>query len=194
MIARLEGVVLSKAANSLVLDVQGVGYAVTVSLNTFYELPPEGMRVALQIHTHVREDQLTLYGFLNEKEKYLFEKLITVNGVGPRLALTLLSGLSPAEIIEAVTQESVAVLKATPGIGQKVAQRIILDLKGKLESLGTPLKSKFSGGTFEEALSALTHLGYTAAQAEKALGGLEWSSPLTLQDAIKQGLKFLSQR
>ncbi|MBI5300141.1 MAG: Holliday junction branch migration protein RuvA [Deltaproteobacteria bacterium] len=193
MIAHLKGVIHSKSTNQVVVEVNGVGYQIFVSLNTFYELPPEGFEISLYIYSHIREDQFTLFGFLNIDEKNLFQQLLKVTGIGPKLALTLLSGLSAHEIGTAIANGDVMKLKAIPGIGQKTAERIILDLKGKIIP-GTPaLKRTNASETYDEALSALTHLGYTAQQAEKALEKIEWNAGVPLKEAIKQGLKNLAK-
>lgn len=193
MIAHLKGIIQSKGINQLIVDVNGVGYQVSVSLNTFYELPPEGMEVSLHIHTHLREDHLALFGFLTLDEKNLFQNLIKVNGVGPKLAMTLLSGLSPHQIIEAIAGENAGVLKSIPGIGQKVSERILIDLKGKLQLPAKSGKQATASQSFDEALSALTHLGYTSAQAQKTLGILDWSKGLTIQEALRLSLKNLAK-
>ena len=193
MIGFLKGIVLSKEAQQIVLDVNGVGYQIAVSLNTFYELPPEGMEAGLHIHTHLREDHLALFGFLTLDEKTLFQNLIKVNGVGPKLAMTLLSGLSPHQIIEAIAGENPGVLKSIPGIGQKVSERILIDLKGKLHLPAKSGKQATASQSFDEALSALTHLGYTSAEAKKTLGTLDWSKGLTIQEAIRHSLKNLAK-
>lgn len=193
MIAHLKGVLQSKTTDQIIVDVNGVGYQVFVSLNTFYELPPEAMEISLHIHTHLREDQLTLFGFLSLNEKTLFQQLIKVNGIGPKLAMTLLSGLTPHEITEAIVKEDAARLKSIPGIGQKTAERIILDLRGKVVPQTETVKRLGASQTYDEALSALTHLGYTRLQAEKAIEKLDWGQGLRLEAAVKQGLKNLAR-
>ena len=132
MIAHLKGTIHSKSTNQVVVEVNGVGYQIFVSLNTFYELPPEGFEIFLYIYSHIREDQFTLFGFLNIDEKNLFQQLLKVTGIGPKLALTLLSGLSAHEIGTAIANGDVMKLKAIPGIGQKTAEQIIWILKGKI--------------------------------------------------------------
>lgn len=191
MIAHLKGIMQSKTTDHIVVDVHGVGYQISVSLNTFYELPPEEMEVSLHIHTHVREDQLSLFGFLNLEEKRLFQELLKVSGIGPKLAMTLLSGLSPYEMTQAIIQANVMPIKAIPGIGQKTAERIILDLKGKIGQWDQGIKRISASQTYDETLSAFTHLGYTRLQAERALEKMDWTKGMTLQEAIKQGLKNL---
>lgn len=192
MISHLRGVLLSKDTHCVVIDVGGVGYQASISLNTFYELPPEGLEVALHIHTHLREDQLSLFGFLSPEEKNLFLQLIKVSGVGPKLAMTLLSGLPYSQLAEAISKGDAAALQSISGIGKKVSERILIDMKGKF------LPSKTGGQavgsqSYDEALSALTHLGYSRPQADAALGRLDWSKELTLTEAIRQSLKNLSR-
>lgn len=197
MIAHLRGIVLSKDSDRVLVDVGGVGYAVTVSTSTALEIPPETTEASLFIYTHVREDQLTLFGFLSPREKKLFEQLITVNGVGPKLAMTVLSGGTVGKIIDSILRGDIPFLKATPGIGQKVAERIVMELKGKLEwEPPTPSRKKSGPDRevpYDEALSALTNLGYTPVQAEQALRKLDWTSAPTLQEAIKEGLRQLGR-
>lgn len=193
MIAHLKGIVQSKGINQLIVDVNGVGYQVRVSLNTFYELPPEGMEVEIHIHTHLREDQLSLFGFLSVEEKTLFQNLIRVNGVGPKLAMTLLSGLSPYQIIEAVAGENAAALRTIPGIGQKVSEKIVIDLKGKVHLPAKSGTKATASHSYDEVLSALTHLGYTPAQAQRSLGTLDWSKGLSLPEALRLSLKNLAK-
>lgn len=193
MIAHLKGIVQHKGVDHIIVDVQGVGYQVFVPLNTLYEIPPEEMEVSLHIYTHLREDHLSLYGFLKREEKEFFLKLLKVNGVGPKLALSLLSGLSLYEIAEAIVEGSPAKLKQIPGIGQKVAERIILDLKGKI-TLTSPFKKPKESGIYDEALSALNHLGYTRPQAEKALATLDWKSEnLRLEEVIRRVLQSFAR-
>ncbi len=193
MIAYLKGILKSKSTEGVVVDVGGVGYQVFVSLNTFYELPPETMAVELHTHTHIKEDQWALFGFLRLEEKQLFQQLIKVNGVGPKTALNLLSGLSPYEITQAIANQDLQTLKKIPGIGQKVAERILLDLKGKIAASAGPARKPVASQTYEEALSALTHLGYTPLQAEKSLEKLNWEKGLPVEEAVRQGLKNLAR-
>ena len=193
MIAHLTGKILFKESQQVIVDVGGVGYAIVVSLHTFYELPPEGLEVSLHIHTHLREDQLSLFGFLDLDEKLTFQQLMKVSGVGPKLAMTLLSGLSPYEIRQAIVEENKNALRAIPGIGQKVAERILIDLKGKIQIGAKSQKQATASQAYDEALSALTHLGYTRALAESALAKLNWSQGMELREAIKQGLRNLAR-
>jgi holliday junction DNA helicase RuvA len=173
MIAHLRGILLSKHPNQLVVETAGVGYEVNISVPTFSELPTEGSEVALHIHTHVREDSFALYGFLRPAEKSLFEKLITVSGIGPKLAITILSGMAADEMVGAIRGNDLARLTKIPGIGKKTAERMVLELRDKLPAetgKSTPTVPVLSGME-EDVLSALTNLGYPRAAAEKALTG-----------------------
>jgi Holliday junction DNA helicase RuvA len=171
MIAHLRGKLLAKHPNQAIVETSGVGYDVTISVPTFSDLPAIGSEVALVIHTHVREDALALYGFLRSSEKLLFEKLITVSGIGPKLAITILSGMPADEMVRAIRGNDVARLTRIPGIGKKTAERMVLELRDKLPEAGpvalpaTPSISALE----EDVLSALANLGYQRAAAEKAL-------------------------
>jgi holliday junction DNA helicase RuvA len=169
MIAHLRGRILSKRPNQAVVDVNGVGYEVTISIPTFSELPNAGGEVSLHIHTHVREDALALYGFLRPQEKDLFERLISVSGIGPKLAITVLSGMQAEKMVAAIRGNDVASLTKTPGIGKKTAERMVLELRDKLESFGVPAAVAKHSPIEEDVLSALTNLGYQRAAAERAL-------------------------
>jgi len=170
MIAFLRGRLLSKHPNQLVVEAQGVGYDVNISVPTFSELPSAGSEVALHIHTHVREDALALYGFLRREEKRLFEKLISVNGVGPRLAITLLSGMTAPAVVAAIVGNDLAALTRIPGIGRKTAERLVLELRDKLQGLGAaPAVASAAAPIEEDVVSALMNLGYQRSAAERAL-------------------------
>ena len=165
MIASLRGRVLEKALGHVIVDVQGVGYGVRVPLSTFYEVGEPGADVALRIHTHVREDALLLYGFLTALEQQVFEHLITIGGIGPKLAIAVLSGIEPTELIAAVNRGDVARLTRVPGIGRKTSERIVLELKDKLAALATPTLEAPTSATHgdrlrDDLLSALQNLGY----------------------------------
>src|SRR6202522_2307255 len=170
MIAHLRGTLLSKHPNQVVIETAGVGYEINISVPTFSELPAKGTEVALHIHTHVREDLIALYGFLRPAEKQLFEKLITVSGIGPKLAITILSGMAANEMAGAIRGNDVARLTRIPGIGKKTAERMVLELRDKLPpaAASTPTAPAMST-TEEDVLSALVNLGYQRAAAEKAL-------------------------
>ncbi|HJT71091.1 MAG TPA: Holliday junction branch migration protein RuvA [Terriglobales bacterium] len=175
MIAHLRGKLIARSPNQVIVDTGGVGYDVTISVPTFSELPPLGSEVALHIHTHVREDQLALYGFLRPEEKQLFEKLLTVSGIGPKLAVTILSGMPAEEMTGAIRGNDVARLTKIPGIGRKTAERMVLELRDKLPPVGSdqvkviPVLSAVQ----EDVLSALVNLGYQRPVAEKVLGSVE---------------------
>ena len=174
MIAHLRGKLIARGPNQAIVETGGVGYDVTISVPTFSDLPALGGEVALFIHTHVREDQLALYGFLRAEEKQLFEKLITVSGIGPKLAITILSGMAAAELGNAIRGNDVARLTKIPGIGRKTAERLVLELRDKLPVAGqevVPAVPAFSA-VQEDVLSALVNLGYQRAAAEKALGSV----------------------
>jgi Holliday junction DNA helicase RuvA len=171
MIAHLRGKLLAKHPNQVIVETAGVGYDVTITVPTFSDLPAVGAEVALNIHTHVREDAIALYGFLRPSEKVLFEKLITVSGIGPKLAITILSGMPADEMVSAIRGNDIARLTRIPGIGRKTAERMVLELRDKLPqavpaaAMTTPAISP----TEEDVLSALVNLGYQRAAAEKAL-------------------------
>jgi holliday junction DNA helicase RuvA len=170
MIAHLRGTLLVKHPNQAIVETGGVGYDVTISVPTFSELPAEGAEVALHIHTHVREDALSLYGFLRLAEKHLFEKLLTVSGIGPKLAITILSGMPVDEMVGAIRGGDVARLTRIPGIGKKTAERMVLELRDKLPAAGAAEVSLPRATPMEEdVISALVNLGYQRAAAEKAL-------------------------
>ena len=172
MIAHLRGKLLSRHPNQVIVETMGVGYDVTISVPTFSELPPAGSEVSLHIHTHVREDQIALYGFLRPEEKQLFEKLITVSGIGPKLAITILSGMPAEDMVNAIRRNDLARLTKIPGIGRKTAERMVLELRDKLPPVGTDQVQVVPSlsATQEDVLSALINLGYQRAAAEKALG------------------------
>lgn len=170
MIAQLTGRLIEKKPDRVLIDVQGVGYQVQIPLSTFQELGGPDSPVQLRIHTHVREDALQLYGFLTAQEKELFEHLISVSGVGPRLALTLLSGLQCQEVIASIQNRDIARLTSIPGIGKKTAERLVLELRDKVEKiLLTATVVSPAAALQEDAVSALVNLGYARHIAEKAV-------------------------
>jgi Holliday junction DNA helicase RuvA len=172
MIAHLRGRLLAKRPNQAIVEAGGVGYDVAISVPTFSELPAAGAEVALHIHTHVREDALALFGFLRIEEKQLFERLIAVSGIGPRLAITILSGMAAAEMVGAIRANDIAKLTRIPGIGKKTAERMVLELRDKLSAFGaTPVAAP--SGFEEDVLSALTNLGYQRAAAERAVDAVQ---------------------
>jgi holliday junction DNA helicase RuvA len=171
MIAHLRGKLLAKHPNQAIVETGGVGYDVTISIPTFSDLPGVGGEVALHVHTHVREDTIALYGFLRSAEKKLFEKLITVSGIGPKLAITILSGMPADEMVSAIRGNDIARLTRIPGIGKKTAERMVLELRDKLavEKVGDIAAAPSMSAVEEDVLSALINLGYQRAPAEKAL-------------------------
>jgi holliday junction DNA helicase RuvA len=171
MIAHLRGRLLAKHPNQVVVETGGVGYDITISVPTFSDLPAVGGEVALHIHTHVREDSIALYGFLRPAEKQLFEKLINVSGIGPKLAITILSGMAADEMTAAIRGNDIARLTRIPGIGRKTAERLVLELRDKLPTAATGETPSAPTMTAveEDVLSALVNLGYQRAAGEKAV-------------------------
>jgi len=169
MIAHLRGTLLAKHPNQAVVETGGIGYDVTITVPTFSDLPSLGSNVALHIHTHVREDVIALYGFLRPEEKQLFEKLITVSGIGPKLAITILSGMAADDMVKAIRENDVARLTRIPGIGKKTAERMVLELRDKLPPAGADAVTAIPSLTAaeEDVFSALQNLGYQRASAEK---------------------------
>ena len=169
MIAHLRGRLIAKHPNQAIVEAAGVGYDVNISVPTFSDLPALGVEVALHIHTHVREDTIALYGFLRAEEKQLFEKLITVSGIGPKLAITILSGMATADMVGAIRSNDFARLTRIPGIGKKTAERMCVELRDKLEGFGAPQPIVSHSAVEEDVISALSNLGYQRSLAEKAV-------------------------
>ncbi|MDF0645587.1 MAG: Holliday junction branch migration protein RuvA [Nitrospira sp.] len=201
MIASLTGRLAFKAPTHLTLDVQGVGYDVLIPLSTYYGLPDLNASLSLNIHTHVREDAIQLFGFSSRQEKETFLLLTTVSGVGPKTALGMLSALPVADLVSAIHAGDVEKLETVPGIGKKSAGRLVLELKDKLGKLDSGLESSAHGpgGThervLEDALSALTNLGYRVQDAKEALKRVRQDRPamLSLQELIRNSLKELAR-
>ena len=203
MIARLEGALREKRPTRVVLDVGGVGYEVFIPVTTFYDLPETGKTVSLRIHTHVREDVLQLFGFRSARECAIFELLIRTNGVGPKLAQSILSGIEPERLVEAIRGGDVAVLKSVPGLGAKKAERLVLELRDRVDLLeaeegapaGVPATPPPGDERSEAAISALLNLGYSRPQAEtaveKAAAAAGVDAPL--EDLIREALRGLSR-
>jgi Holliday junction DNA helicase RuvA len=196
MIAHLRGKLLAKHPNQAIVETGGVGYDVMITVSTFSDLPGVGSEVALHIHTHVREDQLALYGFLRSSEKTLFEKLITVSGIGPKLAVTILSGMAADEMVRSIRGNDIVRLTRIPGIGKKTAERMVLELRDKLPAQGTevitPVPSR--SPVEEDVLSALVNLGYQRPAAEQALALLgERSGDLPFETMFREALARLSK-
>jgi Holliday junction DNA helicase RuvA len=196
VIAWLRGTLLEKAPSRLIVEVGGVGYDVQVPLSTFYVVGEAGAVVSLRVHTHVREDMLALYGFATALEQDLFERLIGISGIGPKLALAVLSGIEPAELVKAIRLQDVARLTAIPGIGKKTAERIGLELKDRLpkslEAIGQARAEAPSEDQLRsDVLSALLNLGYQRPVAEKAIEKVLKDSP---QSGFEQALKDVLRR
>ena len=198
MIAHIKGKLTHKSPVEITIDVNGVGYLVFVPLSTFYALPELGSEVSLGIHTHMREEALKLFGFYTTDEKKIFEKLITVNKVGPKLALTILSGMPPADLLSTIDSNDIAKLSTIPGIGRKTAERLILEMRDKLDGLSLELAVKKEplpqNGLFDDALSALVNLGYKKSQAEQTLKKVygEEGEESSIENLIKGSLNLLS--
>jgi Holliday junction DNA helicase RuvA len=172
MIGHLRGRVLEKRPNQVILEVNGVGYDVNIPVSTFYQLPDPPGEAQLHIHTHVREDALALYGFRTLTEKRVFEKLMSVSGIGPRLAITILSGLEVVELVPAIRNNDLVKLTHIPGVGRKTAERIVLELRDKLAEVEGERAAAAPPGFStdqEDALSALLNLGYQRSAAERAV-------------------------
>jgi holliday junction DNA helicase RuvA len=199
MIAFLRGRLGEKQPNRIIVDVGGVGYDVAVPLSTFYTLGEPGTDVALRVHTHVREDMLALYGFATAIELQIFERLIGISGIGPKLALAVLSGIEVADLVRAVQYGDVARLTAIPGVGKKTAERIGLELKDKLPpaltaAVAAQAAADGTGGLRGDLLSALLNLGYHRPLAEKAVdAALARVEPKTFEAVLKQALRELAR-
>ena len=198
MIAHLRGAILRKGIQEVVVDVSGVGYKVQIPLSTFYKLGAEGETVSLRIHTHVREDALNLFGFLTEREQLLFERLISVSGVGPKLAVNILSGIDAVDLLEALRGHDVPRLTRVPGVGKKTAERLVLELKDKLPAVSTTgdeAPPNEPSSAKEDLLSALANLGYSRPEAEKAVDrALHAAAGAPFEDLLRRTLAILSGR
>ncbi|EXI92352.1 MAG: Holliday junction ATP-dependent DNA helicase RuvA [Candidatus Accumulibacter sp. BA-94] len=190
MIGRLTGILLEKNPPQVVLDVQGVGYELDVPMSTFYNLPANGDRLSLLTHFVVREDGHFLYGFASEGERFAFRQLLKISGIGARLALSVLSGLSVGELAAVVAQQQVGRLTKIPGIGTKTAERLLLELKGKLAEV-LPGSTATVADAHSDILNALLALGYNEREATTALKQLP--PGITTSDGIRQALKLLSR-
>ncbi len=205
MIAHLSGTLLSKQANSVIVDVSGVGYEVNIPLSTFYDLEDLGSTVQLRIYTHVREDAIQLFGFKTARERELFLKIISVTGIGPKLGITLLSGMSADEMIASIRTNNLARLTLIPGVGRKTAERLIMELREKVAELSSAQLEEELGAKPEtaeptedtvraDALSALTNLGYQRSAAEKAIdAALGEGGDVTVESILRRGLKKLAR-
>ena len=193
MIAHLRGKLISKHPNQAVVEAGGVGYEVNISIPTFSALPSLEVEVALFIHTHVREDALSLFGFLRSEEKQLFEKLISVSGIGPRLAITILSGMPADAMVAAIKGNNVATLTRIPGIGKKTAERMVLELRDKLETFGVPAAAAAASPVEEDVISALVNLGYQRPLPEKALARLGNIAGESFDNLFRKALAVLAK-
>ena len=207
MIAHLSGTLLSKEPNAVILDVGGVGYEVTIPISTFYDLEEPGSNVKLRIYTHVREDALQLYGFKTLRERDLFMRLISVSGIGPRLGITLLSGMSADEMIASIRTNNLARLTLIPGVGRKTAERLVMELRDKVAALSSAELEEELGGapaggagvTTEDSmrsdvLSALLNLGYQRGAAEKAVtAALDEGGDISVEVILRRSLKKLAK-
>jgi len=207
MIAYLSGTLLSKQATSAIVDVGGVGYEVAIPLSTFYEMGDAGSPVQLRIYTHVREDAIQLFGFKTARERELFLQLISVNGVGPGLAIKLLSGMNADEMIASIRTNNLVRLVAIPGVGRKTAERLVVDLRDKIAALSSPdLEEEFAaraaaaGGPITEdsihndAMSALANLGYQKVAAEKAVKtAIDEGGELSVEVILRRSLRSLAK-
>jgi holliday junction DNA helicase RuvA len=206
MIAHLSGTLLTKEPNSVIVDVSGVGYEVSIPLSTFYELENEGSNVKLRIYTHVKEDALQLYGFKTTRERELFVNFISVSGIGPKIGIALLSGMSADELVASIKNNNLARLTLIPGVGRKTAERLIVDLREKMTALaasqvaedpGTQSDSSVPSSQEDvrsQALSGLLNLGYQKSAAEKAIdSALSEESEPTVESVLRRGLRKLAR-
>lgn len=206
MIAHLSGTLLTKEPNSVIVDVSGVGYEVNIPLSTFYELENEGSNVKLRIYTHVKEDALQLYGFRTERERELFVNFISVSGIGPKLGIALLSGMSADELVASIKNNNLARLTLIPGVGRKTAERLIVDLREKMTALAVSHVETEPGfgsdssippahdDVRSQALSGLVNLGYQKSAAEKAVDSvLHEDGDITVESVLRRGLRKLAR-
>ena len=202
MIAYLSGKLLEKHANSVIVDVGGVGYEVTIPLSTFYEIGEPGSHIELRIYTHVREDAIQLFGFKTTRERDLYLKLISVQGIGAKSGVTMLSGMSADEIVAAIRSNDLGRLTAIPGVGRKTAERLVIELRDKVGVFAAAAGAAASISAdelpadvvFEDALSALVNLGYQRAAAERALKKVvQEGTDMSVQKLLRRGLQVLAK-
>ncbi len=203
MIAYLKGKLLEKEANTVIVETGGVGYEATIPLSTFYELGEAGEEIELRIYTYVREDALQLFGFRTLRERSLFLKLITVSGIGPKLAITMLSGMSADEIIVAVRTDNLARLTSIPGVGKKTAERLVIELRDKLNEISSATIEERAAASnapasvdavYDDALSALINLGYQRNAAEKSLKqAVQDGTEMSVQKLLRKSLQLLAK-
>ena len=193
MIAHLRGRLIAKHPNQAIVEAAGVGYDVNISVPTFSQLPALGTEVAFHVHTHVREDSIALFGFLRQGEKELFERLISVSGIGPKLAITILSGMPADEMVGAIRGNDVARLTRIPGIGKKTAERMVLELRDKLQDFGAAPAAAPASPIEEDVLSALLNLGYQRPAAERALAKVGNGNRQSFEALFREALAALSK-
>jgi Holliday junction DNA helicase RuvA len=200
MIARLSGRLLGKQPNQVIVDVNGVGYEVNIPISTFYEVGEVGHAVQLQIYTHVREDTIALYGFKTSKEKMVFEHLTSISGIGPRLGITILSGMPVDELVFAIRQSNLARLTSIPGVGRKTAERLVVELRDKLSKFAAAAVETSSAiepvsQQQEDVISALVNLGYAKPAAEKAVQSVISSAngEPAFEELLRKALQQLSR-
>jgi holliday junction DNA helicase RuvA len=194
MIAHLRGTLLATSPGHAIVDCHGVGYDVTVSMNTFAQLPAAGSEVSLFIYTHVREDQIALFGFHLAEEKALFEKLLSVSGIGPKLAVNILGGMSTPDLVAALRGGDAVRLTRMPGVGKKTAERMVLELKDKLVEFGVaPAAPRPRNRLDDDVLSALINLGYQPAAATQALGKLASTDGSSFEQLFRKALAQLAR-
>lgn len=202
LIAQLTGKLVHKQPNSVIIDVGGVGYDVTIPVSTFYELGEPGIDVSLKIHTHVREDALQLFGFWTSREKELFLKLTSVSGVGPKLAITMLSGMPAGELINAISNNDLVRLTSIPGVGRKTAERVVVELRDKLAVISLEAReadqaarevAPGEAAVRDDTIAALMALGYPKAIAERAVSfAVREEGERTIEAVLKRALRRLS--
>jgi holliday junction DNA helicase RuvA len=194
MIAHLRGTLLATSPGHAIVDCHGVGYDVTVSMNTFAQLPASGSEVSLFIYTHVREDQIALFGFHLAEEKTLFEKLLSVSGIGPKLAVNILGGMNTPDLVAALRGGDAVRLTRMPGVGKKTAERMVLELKDKLAEFGVaPAAPRPKNRLEDDVLSALINLGYQPAAANQVLDKLSPANGRTFEQLFREALAQLAR-
>lgn len=200
MIASLRGILRYKSPTEVLVDVNGVGYAVSIPLSTFEQLGDTNSNVLLFTYLHVREDSLQLFGFATEEERFLFKLLLSVNGIGPKIAQGILSGIGVKELRSHIASGNIGALTGIPGVGRKTAERLVVELRDRIAKMGSPGAADASSETGSmrgDALLALTSLGYTRTTAERAIQQA-WTesngNPMTLEELIKRSLKLIGSK
>jgi len=192
MIASIKGKVLTKGPEGVVVDVRGVGYHIHVPLRSLGDIPDRGKEVFLHTYTNVREDAIQLFGFVTEEERRLFTTLIGINGIGPKLALTILSGMPVNRLIEAINNEDIEILTRIPGLGRKTVARLVLELRGKLPAVEVPAGG-LRADLNDDAVSALVNLGYKRSDSQKAVRDAMKRGLSSIEDIIKEALRYLTE-